>query len=284
MGALSNVGVHCATMELTCIECRHVVDLGGTESARCPNCGHIVRVPASQRPAAPPIAPAVTDGAPPNSPEHPFLEGHEPQRVTKPAAVASLVCSLVVCIPFVTQALALGFGIFALVRKRKENERVTAAWIGIVLGTLALIGWGGVFLLIPQGPAWATGVWTTPPNPSGNNFEWLTVEKWGEQMKQIAQAIKMHRRDYGDWPDSLDEMRGNYLRRSFELQDGLTFRPVPKDNEHGGKWILVYSEPTRFDTSATELSKDHHVVLRLSGLVETISAEAFNAEIDEQSN
>lgn len=58
-------------------------------------------------------------------------------------AVASLICGILACIPFLTSLLAVVFGLIGLkqTRQRGINGRAMAV-VGLILGFVGLVGWG----------------------------------------------------------------------------------------------------------------------------------------------
>ncbi len=73
----------------------------------------------------------------------------EPNSISKPrtsvSAIASLVCGLLVCIPFVTGLAAIILGFVGI--KKTSNPQVTGkglAIAGLILGVLSLGGWSAV--------------------------------------------------------------------------------------------------------------------------------------------
>jgi hypothetical protein len=59
------------------------------------------------------------------------------------AAIASLVCGIVGCVPFITSLLAVVLGIVGLRKARDPNVGgKTLAIVGVVLGLIGIAGWG----------------------------------------------------------------------------------------------------------------------------------------------
>jgi hypothetical protein len=76
----------------------------------------------------------------------------EPKRTNGPA-IASLVCGVLGCVPFITSLIAIGLGIIGL--KKAKDPQVGGkglAIAGLILGILGIGGWtlfgGGIFALI----------------------------------------------------------------------------------------------------------------------------------------
>jgi len=70
--------------------------------------------------------------------------------VTSGLAVASLVCALIICIPFITPVLAVLFGVIALItiaRSAGRKKGSGLATAGIVVGSLALLAHVGMVML-----------------------------------------------------------------------------------------------------------------------------------------
>jgi hypothetical protein len=77
---------------------------------------------------------------PPRSFEPPI---YPEQKSTNGWSIASLVCGLLLCIPFFTSLLAVVFGAIGLGKTRDPRYSGKAMAItGIVLGVLGLVGWG----------------------------------------------------------------------------------------------------------------------------------------------
>lgn len=79
----------------------------------------------------------------PPSPPYP----QQPYGVPAPAArgngfaVASLVCGLIFCVPFITGGLAVLFGFLGLKRSKETNTGSSMSIVGLVLGAVNVIVW-----------------------------------------------------------------------------------------------------------------------------------------------
>lgn len=282
-------------MEQICFECRHVVELDERGLAKCPNCGAIVAPRASAAAAAPvpspppPCSPAesappsnaVSAIAPPSSPP-PYSEPAVP--TTRPASTAALVLGLLFFVPFVTQIAALIFGLVAVFRPRRENERVAAAWIGMILSCVALVAWMG---LVPLGLGSVRSVAVFrqfgPPAPAAYEDESDRTEQLALEMGQTHAAARTYRRDFGTWPASMAELRTHSLRAGYVLPKELTYRPVPEPNPKMLDWLLLVSTDLRFDQEGKRLGRPHRLVLRLSGVIQLLESELVQAELDTDS-
>ena len=271
---------------LTCLACRHVVEVAEGASGKCENCGAEVRPPpppftsvsASQpRPAiAPPTEsshppPATPAGAPPG------LVGEAAPSQVRSASIVCLVCGLVFFVPFVTQAAGLVAGGIAIFRRRLNNERVAAAWVGIILCVLGLIGWtaGITSFLSFRGAGGFAGAGRFP-GPMAMPYEeneWGKTADWKTELERVYDAASAYRRDFGRWPGSIDDLGGHSLPKSFELSKKLTYYPVPEDETRNFDRLLIVSELTLFDQEANELDHPHRLILRLGGTVEVLPAE-----------
>lgn len=77
----------------------------------------------------------------PGQPMQPHMPAPVPQ--TNGWAIASLICGIIGCIPFLTSLLAILFGILGI---KKSSQPMTGgkglAIAGLVLGILGVLGWG----------------------------------------------------------------------------------------------------------------------------------------------
>jgi len=205
----------------------------------------------------------------------------------RPASIVCLVCGLVFFVPFVTQAVGLVAGGIAVFRRRLTNERVAAAWVGIILCVGGLIGWtaGITWFLSNQrsGVFAGAGAFTVPATMSDQANEWMEPSDWETELERVYDAASAYRKDFGRWPASIDDLRGHSLPRGFELSQQLTYHPVPEDEMHNFKRLLIVSEVTRFDQEATELPVPHRMILRLGGTIESLPAAEVDRLLSEQS-
>jgi hypothetical protein len=267
-------------MEATCPECRHVVQVDATGCGKCPNCGSIVRpfrTPFSGEPGAssPPQVQQPSNVTPATG--HQTYTLAESPPTVRAASVVSLVCGLLFFIPFVTQALALLFGLAAVARKRLPNERVAAAWVGMILAIVTIFGWVYLIDLFRSSPAWGPAFGPTWAESEYDAGDWMRSSEWAETMERVYQAARSYRRDYGEWPASLDAMKGRTLARDFTLPPELTYRPMPDGSQEDPHWILMFSRETGFDIDGEELSTPHRLVLRLSGKIEPLPSAEVEA-------
>jgi len=257
-------------MQMTCPECRHVVEVDPDQPTRCGNCGANVSVPPAPQkppPVQSPEPPAATTREPaPATPDQP------PVATTRAATNAAFVLSLLFFIPFVPQMLAIGFGLFAVSRKRLPNERVALAWLAIVLSCLIFPCW---ILLITTVTSFVStlGTFTAPPyTQSVLDGNWTATSRLTEEMERVHAAASAHRRDFAKWPRSVDTLIGKNLPHGFRLSHKLTFRPVPPSQAKSTTWILLVSDKVRHDIVGNQLGEPHRLVLRLNGRVELLPA------------
>ena len=271
-------------MALTCPECRHVVEVDEAGVGRCPNCGSAVQPQAvafsgtastPAKPAAPPPT------APTPAPEEPsYLAG--PQTQVRAASIVALVCGLLFFIPFVTQGLALIFGAFAVFRKRLPKERVAAAWVGIILAVLTLLGWVYAITNLPAIRTWGPAFGPTWNEAGSVDNAWLQPSEWSDTMERVYRATATYHRDYHEWPASIEDLKGRSLPTGFTLPDELRYRPAPADSQSDPQWILMVSAETLFNLEADELHTRHRVILRLSGKIEVLPTDEVEALLAEQ--
>jgi hypothetical protein len=271
-------------MAFTCPECRHVVEVDEAGFGKCPNCGSAVEPRAvafsgAPAPVAVPVTPAPATPIPTRQ-EPSYLAG--PQTTVRAASIVALVCGLLFFIPFVTQGLALIFGAFAVFRKRRPDERVAAAWVGIILAVLALFGWVYVRTLISSMPAWgpAFGPAWNQTGPGDN--EWLQPSEWSDTMERVHRATATYQRNYGEWPGSLEDLKGRSLPTGFTLPKELRYRPVPAEHGDDLQWILMVSAETMYNLEVDELNTPQRVILLLSGKIEVLPADEVEALLAEQ--
>jgi len=267
-------------MEMTCPECRHVVEVDPDQPTKCGNCGASVSAPApvgKPQPFQSPEPPAAATQEPaPSAPDVP------PVPITRAASNAAFVLSLLFFIPFVPQVLAIGFGLFAVSRKRLPNERVTLAWLAIVLSGLIFPCW---IVLITSVTSFLStlGTFTAPPYAqSVLDGNWTAASKLTEEMERVHAAASAHRRDFAAWPRNLDTLIGSNLPHGFKLSHRLTFRPVPPSQVKSTTWVLLVSDELNHDIEGNQLGQPHRLVLRLNGRVEVLPASQVETLLAEQ--
>ncbi|UCF34743.1 MAG: hypothetical protein JSV78_05450 [Phycisphaerales bacterium] len=273
-------------MEATCPECRHLVQVDETGSGKCPNCGSIVRpfrAPFTGEPGA--SAPqGVQPSAAVDASDHQPSALAEVQPTVRAASVVSLVCGLLFFIPFVTQAIALLFGVVAVARRRLPNERVAAAWVGMILAIATVVGWVCLIDLFRSSPTWGPAFGPTWAESEYDAGDWMKPAQWEETMERVYQAARSYHRDYGEWPASVDAMKGRTLARDFTLSPELTYRPVPDGRQDDPQCILMFSAETFFDVEGEELTAPHRLVLRLSGKVELLPSAEVEALVTDDAS
>ncbi|HNQ21657.1 MAG TPA: DUF4190 domain-containing protein [Phycisphaerae bacterium] len=208
--------------------------------------------------------------------------GPVPEPTTRAASVVALVLGLILCIPFVTQSAALVVGFVAILRPRRERERVTAAWVGIGLALVGLVGWG---------VAWTVGVTTSarmgamgtfpafPPAPgSVPNPDLHALE---ERLERLHRAALAYHRDFQRWPPDVDSLTATYLPAGSRLEPDITYRPPPAESATPSDWILAYSARVTADASGNPLSTPHRLALRISGGIDLVPARDIETPAQE---
>ena len=296
-------------MLVTCPACRHAIEAPEGEPVKCPNCGDAVaaqdvRVPVSasgvpagpRLPATPPDRPGLVGDAPrettasgdtPDEAEAGIARGvlsdakreRPPEPVTRPASIVALVCGLLFFIPIATQVAALGFGLVAVLRRRRKRERVAAAWVGIVVAALALCGWIFLFQTAfnqAAGPRWT---WTPPPMSPIPADAANRPAVLRDQMERVFIAAKAYRRDYAEWPPDVASLVGRSLPNAFDFADELRYRPVPEELASSFCWALIVSAPLEFDLNGAQLRSPRRLVLWLDGEIEQLEEDEFDERV-----
>lgn len=191
---------------------------------------------------------------------------------TRAASNAAFVLALLFFIPFIPQVIAIGVGLYAVVRKRLPNEKVTLAWLAIILSILVLPCW---YLLISTVTSFVsttrTRIFSVPPYAQSTADDgWLVASNLTNQMERVFHAASAYRRDFGKWPNSVDTLVGKSLPSGFKLSPRLTYRPVPPSQDRSTIWILLVSDDVQYDLAGDQLPEPHRLVLRLNGRVETL--------------
>lgn len=282
-------------MELTCPHCRHVVAIAPGGAGRCENCG--TKLAARTAPSPPPAAaaPAKAEPAPPTTapppgapPQRPAVHATAPtERPTRAAAIVALVCGLLFFIPVVPQAAAILFGAIAVFRRRLPNERVAAAWVGLLFGLAALAGWFAMYSWI-NSPTFTRGFrgmgYWTPPPPQADERAAAQPGEWAELMERASKAAADYHRDYRKWPANVQAMVGiGFLPAGFELPEAVIYHrppdglsPLPAD------WVLFSTAPTSYDRVQEPLPKPHRLVVGADGIVHVRPADEVEAAIARQ--
>ncbi|MHC5112025.1 MAG: hypothetical protein ACYTHJ_19350 [Planctomycetota bacterium] len=187
---------------------------------------------------------------------------------SRTASIVALILGLLVFIPVAPQVVAIAIGLFAVVRRRLPGERVSLAWIGLLIASLALAGWLYLFFVVRAArvttavtatPTWAP-VATTPT-------EYEAMERvgvWVDAMHRVQVAAGRYHRDYKRWPQSLDDLRGKSLPPKFELPEGLTFLRVAAD-ETDLSCPLVESDPSNWNEDGEQVSPPVRLIIPLQG-------------------
>lgn len=84
-------------------------------------------------------------------------------------ALVSFICGILVCVPFVTGALAILFGAIGILRTRNGARR--GRWMavcGLIAGLVAIVAWSGVGLV--GGGVWAIWKGTEGPRLATHEF------------------------------------------------------------------------------------------------------------------
>lgn len=279
-------------MALTCPSCRHPVEPSmedGPQRVKCENCGAWVPVaPVTAPPDTTPVAAA------------PLAQPYQPSASPQSAAgIASLVCSLIFFIPLVTQALGLGFGVYALVRKPPDGRRPPAAWAGVLLSLLIGTGWTLLLVnfstMIPGGGRAATPYMGTPYGSYGGSDrsqadkQARRRQKIESGLERIGQALAAYRRDMRRWPQRLDALAPTYLSR--KVLDDLDPDRGPTDNrlvtlltdvDPGAdppEKVVAYSVRIEYNDFRERLEQPQRLVLHLNGQVQALKATAVEESL-----
>jgi hypothetical protein len=189
---------------------------------------------------------------------------------TRPASIVAFICGLLLCVPFLTQLLAICVGVYAVGRKQ-PGERIILAWVGIILGVATGACW--VVLGVSQGFLVVTAGPPVPPfAATTGNVEDEGVIYWSEQMARVHRAAAAYRRDFREWPTEIADLAGHSLPRGFALSQGLDYRPPPPSLGQSNSWVLVVSDATENDMNLERLGAPHRLVLRLGGKIELLPA------------
>lgn len=296
-------------MLVTCPACRHAIEAPEGEPVKCPNCGDVltaqdIRVPVSasgvsaapRLPASPPDRPGSIDDAPRETTAsgdtpaggnvgiaHGVLSDAKreppPEPATRPASIVALVCGLLFFIPIATQVAALGFGLIAVLRRRRKRERVAAAWVGIVVAALALSGWILLFQTAFNQVAGPRRVWTPPPMSPIPADAANRPAVLRDQMERVFVAAKAYRRDYAEWPPDVASLVGRSLPNAFDFADELRYRPVPEEVASSFSWGLIVSDPLEFDLNGAQLRSPRRLVLWLDGEIEQLEEDEFDERV-----
>jgi Domain of unknown function (DUF4190) len=126
----------------------------------------------------------------------------DPNEISKPrtsvAAISSMVCGILGCIPFVTSLAAVILGIIGI--KKTGNPRITGrgmAIAGLILGVLGLVGWAtavsSLYLVFKAGePARVTAEQFTRDLSAGKIDEALALSAEGtDRVTLVALSEQM---------------------------------------------------------------------------------------------
>ena len=279
-------------VEVTCPECRHVVNVPAGKTAKCDNCRTRISAPAANEeprsaftppcdtpplatpPATPPTQPTTTPLAAPVSPSTELTS-------PSPAAIVAFVFGLLFFIPFVTQIIAVVAGSYAL-STRKTGQRLVLAWIGVVLAALALVGWIAVFRSATTSVRTSFTMSGAPYASPGEPEAWQRTETMTAMVERIQRAATAYHRDFGEWPASLEALAGHGLPQGFRIPEDITYRAVPRTGGNHLDWLLVVSDEVSVDKQGNRLPEPHRLVARLDGGVELLPAKAVLELLDAQ--
>lgn len=298
---IGGAGVIRVVMELTCPECKHIVEVDPTEPTKCANCGAMVSAPGpppsppavetTSPPAEPPSAASQPSGSTSAAEDRLQAQARIPTAVDQPAtpttraaANVAFVLALLFFLPFIPQLIAIGVGLYAVARKRLPNERVTLAWLAIVLSALVFPCWLLLISTVTSLVSTArTRIFTAPPYAQAPLDEsWMVTSDLSEQMERVFNAASSYRRDFGKWPSSVDILVGKNLPRGFRLSPRLTYRPVPPSETRSFTWVLLVSDEVHYDLSGEQFETAHRLVLRLNGRVEVLPNAQVQTLLAEQ--
>lgn len=92
-------------------------------------------------------------------------------------------------------------------------------------------------------------------------------------MENIHAAASGYYRDFKRWPVTIETMAGDRLPMDYQLPEGLTWHPVPNEDERNVRFILVESAPINQDPEGRWFSQPQRMVLRLSGKIDYLPVE-----------
>lgn len=270
-------------MDLTCPQCRHTVSVsapvtGG--STRCQNCGASIYLPEGHE--------AGSAGPPPDR--------RAGTAVRQPpgygAGIASLVCGLIFFVPLVTQALAVGLGVYALIRLRGAEGRRAPAWAGLILGLIVGVGWS--LLLAFSLSAWGRSGYTATSyvTLADSVGQGKRLDRIRTGLERISYALSAYRRDMGRWPSDPEQLVPTYLAeavldqvdpdRSPTNKRLITFVPGVDPLADPPDRIVAYSVPVQSDEFGERLASPQRWVLLLNGQIKALDAAEVEAALAER--
>ena len=270
-------------MDLTCPQCRHTISVpvsAGDRPVKCQNCGARVDLPESGEPE--PVAP----------PTDPRTYMPAPAPPGYGAAIASLVCALIFFVPLVTQALAVGLGVYALIRLRGAEGRRAPAWAGLILGLIVGVGWS--LLLAFSLSAWGRSGYTATSyvTLADSVGQGKRLDRIRTGLERISYALSAYRRDMGRWPSDPEQLVPTYLAeavldqvdpdRSPTNKRLITFVPGVDPLADPPDRIVAYSVPVQSDEFGERLASPQRWVLLLNGQTKALDAAEVEAALAEK--
>jgi len=186
-------------------------------------------------------------------------------------AVASLIAGLVPCVPFVSQILAVLFGVLSLKRIRRSGGQLGGeglAWGGLALGLVFGLIWASMGVYSVRTGTWAFACGTPagggtaarltalgymtpatmPARVGGGQAE--DFAEVGETFALLGRALKAYLNDFNRLPVSLEHLVPSYAKAEWLVYaDGLktgrklSYVPGLDPGRDDPNAIVVYTEP-----------------------------------------
>ncbi|MGN6367110.1 MAG: DUF4190 domain-containing protein [Phycisphaerae bacterium] len=138
-----------------------------------------------------------------------------PARMLSKSSLASLICGILGCIPFVTGALALVLGIVGIVRTgRPEKSGRWMAVTGLILGVISLAAWSSIGLA--SGGIWAMIRATAAPRIAAHTF--LHNVSVSDDAAAKAQLVDISDEEYEAFAEKFRE-QGTFTSATFYSTD-----------------------------------------------------------------
>lgn len=176
------------------------------------------------------------------------MDPYMPQRRSNGWAIASLICGIVGCVPFVTSLCATIFGIVGI--RKSSDPQVGGRGIaiaGLILGIIGLIGWGAFAGAGGWGFFYAKRMIFDPARQTGNAF-----------VSSLASGDLGTARTYvtSDFPQAELEDLSAQLSGMGQFK-GFSLREFDVDSQTGDTFRLTASGTLQFDAG----QKDFDAVL-----------------------
>lgn len=170
-----------------------------------------------------------------------FTPPPPPMTTTSGLAVASLICALIFCFPFLTPLLAILFGIIALIGISRSNGRKRGTGLaaaGLVIGSLVLLAHVAVLVVL-------MAVWLPVKRNAETEFESfvLNVEsgRLGEARAMLTDDAqkKAGRSAHHELAALLSREYGSFKSVKFDWSMGAYTRGVPQPSSLGNPFAAA---------------------------------------------